>query len=67
MTVSIERQIECVERELRMRRDVYARRVADGRMKQRKADDEIEAMEAVLVTLRDTKRNDDLFPPRKEP
>lgn len=53
MTVPIARQVECVERELRMRRDVYARRVADGKMKQRKADDEIEAMAAVLATLQE--------------
>jgi len=52
VTVPIQRQIECVERELRMRRDVYARRVAEGRMTQQKAADELEAMSAVLETLR---------------
>lgn len=44
-------QISCVKRELAMRPPVYARRVADGRMKQAKADFEIAAMHAVLKTL----------------
>lgn len=52
MTVPIERQIQCVERELRFRRSVYARRVSMGTMPQAKADDEIGAMEAVLATLK---------------
>jgi hypothetical protein len=51
MTVPIARQVECVARELKMRREVYGRRVAAQQMTQRKADDEIAAMEAVLATL----------------
>ncbi|MBX9697889.1 MAG: hypothetical protein K2X74_00575 [Acetobacteraceae bacterium] len=51
--VSLARQIACIERELRMRRQVYPRRVADARMTQRAADDEIAAMEAALATLRE--------------
>lgn len=51
MTVPITRQVECVERELKLRRRVYTRRVIEQKMTQRHADDEIEAMEAVLATL----------------
>lgn len=50
--VSLERQIEAVDREVKMRRHVYARRVAEGKMTQAKADTEIAVMEAVEATLR---------------
>jgi hypothetical protein len=49
--VSIDRQIACVKRELAQRRRVYPRLIADGRMSQAKADEEIAVMEQVLVTL----------------
>lgn len=55
-SVSIARQIEAVERECRMRRQVYPRRVADGRMTQRQAETETAVMEAVLATLRQVER-----------
>jgi len=48
---TLQSQIECVERELKMRRHVYARRVSEGQMTGRFADYEIAAMEAVLATL----------------
>jgi hypothetical protein len=48
----IDEQIACVKREIEMRRRVYPRWVQEGKMKQAKADAEIEAMEAVLATLR---------------
>lgn len=51
MSVSIERQIQCVKREIAMRKNVYPNWVSAGRMKDRKAKEEIEAMEAVLETL----------------
>ncbi len=44
-------QIECVKRELRIRRQVYPERVARKAMSQAKADQEIEAMASVLETL----------------
>lgn len=44
-------QIACVERELRFRRRVYARRVADRKMSQTQAEREIALMEAVLASL----------------
>ena len=50
--VSLGAQIACVERELKYRRDVYPRMVRKERMTQRKMDQEIACMEAVLETLR---------------
>lgn len=44
-------QMACVEREIAMRRRVYPRWVADGRMTQAKADAEIAAMSAVHASL----------------
>lgn len=51
MQVPIAAQVECVRREIAMRRRVYPRWVEQQRMTQKKADDEIAAMEAVLATL----------------
>jgi hypothetical protein len=51
MARTLEAQITCVERELRMRVRVYPRWVEAGRMTQAKADAEISTMEAVLATL----------------
>ena len=50
--VTIEEQVECVARELTLRRRVYARRVNEKQMTQALADKEIGRMEAVLETLR---------------
>lgn len=49
--VALADQIACVKREIAMRRKVYPRWVADGRMTQAKADRETAIMEAVLTTL----------------
>lgn len=54
-------QIECVEREIRMREDVYARRVSAGSMTPEKARHEIAAMRAVLETLRETESRERLL------
>jgi hypothetical protein len=51
MAYSIEDQIKCVRREIAMRRRVFAKRVADDKMKPKDARYEIECMEAVLATL----------------
>ena len=51
MTVTLEEQVRCVERELGFRSRVSARRVAAEQMTQAKADQEIAAMEAVLATV----------------
>jgi hypothetical protein len=50
-------QIRCVGRELGLRRRVYPKWIASGRMKQDDADREIAAMEAVLATLKDLEVN----------
>lgn len=55
-SVSLSRQVEAVERECRMRRQVYPRRVADGRMTAKQADTETAVMEAVLATLRQVEK-----------
>jgi hypothetical protein len=44
-------QIACVKRELALRKNVYARRVADHKMRQGEADLELSHMAAVLDTL----------------
>ena len=49
---SLHGQIACVEREIKMRQRVYPRWVEQERMTQRKADEEIESMQAVLATLK---------------
>lgn len=50
--VSLRRQLECVLREIGMRERNYPRWVAEGRLPQAKADDELAAMRAVAETLR---------------
>ena len=61
MSVPIEAQIQCVEREIRFRRRVYARRVTNGSMTQAKADQEIRDMEAVLETVKASAAKDRLL------
>lgn len=50
--ISLEVQVACVERELRMRERVYPRWIESGRMTRAQALAEIAAMTAVLETLR---------------
>ena len=49
--VPIEKQIECVKRELKFRFEVYNRRIAAGKMTAEKANYEFHTMQAVLRTL----------------
>lgn len=49
--VSIDSQIACVRREIGLRERVYPRWVLSEKLTQEKADHEIDAMRAVLVTL----------------
>lgn len=56
--IPIEEQIQAVERELRYRERVYARRVGEGKMTQRLADVEIARMGAVLETLKRVRAQD---------
>lgn len=52
MKVSLNRQVQCVEREIAMRNRVYPRAIASGKMKPSHASLEIGDMEAVLATLK---------------
>lgn len=54
--VSIEEQIECVRREVRMREQVYPRLIESGKMTESQASRELDAMRAALLTLRDRGR-----------
>ena len=51
--ISLDQQIACVKRELALRRNVYAKRIANNVMKPIQADFEMAAMTAVLRTLLD--------------
>lgn len=52
-TINLVRQADCVKRELAMRGRVYPKRVADGKMRQAQADEEVQVMQAVLQTVQD--------------
>lgn len=54
--MTFDEQIKCVEREIAYRRRCYPRWVAEGRMKQIDADYEIECMQYVLNTVKQTKQ-----------
>lgn len=49
--VSMDDMIGCAKRELMMRKRVYPRWVADGRMSEKKAEDEIAFMSAIVDHL----------------
>ncbi len=49
--MTLQEQIDCVVREIKMREQVYPRLVSQGKMRQEKADRELTAMRAVLATL----------------
>ena len=59
--VSLEVQLACVRREISMRERVYPRWVATEKMTQKKADEEIAAMRAVLETLLELQARDRLL------
>jgi hypothetical protein len=55
--ISLADQIACAERELKMRRQVYPRRVGNRLMRQEHAEREIATMEAIIETLRGLKND----------
>lgn len=57
--IPLESQIKCVEREIKFRKRVYARRISLGKMSEVFADQQIKLMTAVLATLTEL-RNADL-------
>lgn len=52
MTIPIGKQIAEVRREIALRRNVYKRLVAQGKLSERQAAEKIAIMEAVLESLR---------------
>jgi hypothetical protein len=52
LPIPLSDQITCVEREIAMRRRVYPRWTAAGKMKPEAAEREINVMSAVLMTLK---------------
>lgn len=54
-TFSLQAQIAEVEREIKMRVDVYKRQIWSGKMKQSEADYRTDCMRAVLETLKSIK------------
>lgn len=55
---SLDEQIACADREIAMRERVYPAWVRQGRLKQPKADREIETMRAIAASLRRLKDNE---------
>src|ERR1041384_6141707 len=49
--IQLEQQLQCVQREVQMRRRVYPKLVATGRLTQAQADRELHTMQAVAETL----------------
>lgn len=62
LPIPLEAQIACIERELRYREGFYPRWIAEKKMTQRKMDEELAAMRAVLRTLKGIAENRDLAP-----
>lgn len=56
MTISLDNQIACVNREIAMRKYAYPNQVARGKMTEKQAQDGIATMEAVAYTLQIAKR-----------
>lgn len=50
-TIPLSAQVECVRREIHMREKAYPRWVGQRRLTQKKADEELAAMRAVLETV----------------
>jgi hypothetical protein len=59
MTVTLQQQIASVKREIAMRVNVYAKRVADGKMRKAEAEHELACMRSVLETLQKLKNCDE--------
>lgn len=60
MSITIEQQIKCVAREIKMRESVYPKWVASHKMSQDAADNQIACMKAVLETLKGNDKANDL-------
>lgn len=60
-SVPLSVQIEAAEREVRMREQVYPRRVMEKRMAKMTAERELEAMRAIVQTLRDLAKREGIL------
>lgn len=58
--VTIDTQIRCAEREVKMRREVYPKRIEARTMSADFARDQIEAMEAIVETLKQCKERGEI-------
>lgn len=54
--ITIDMQVQVANRELGLRHAVYPKRVGNGLMSQEEANHEIDAMRAILETLREVKK-----------
>lgn len=61
MTFTLQRLVQCAERELKLRQRIYPQRVRDGRMSRQFAADQIAMMEAILARLRELEREEALI------
>jgi replicative DNA helicase len=61
MTFTLRDLAECAERELKLRRRVYANRVDTGRMSQNEAERQIAMMEAIAAKLREEEQQWELL------
>lgn len=52
MKITLEQQIACARREVALRRNVYPKWIAKGRLSKEKAEQEIATMDAIVFTLR---------------
>lgn len=59
--IRLDKQIAAVKREINMRKGVYPKLVANKRLSQEKADDEIATMQAVLKTLEELQAKERLL------
>jgi hypothetical protein len=56
MEFSNNEKLQCIEREVALRRSAYPRFISSGKLKQEKADREIAVMEAVAADYREAIR-----------
>lgn len=58
--ITLDTMIACAAREWALRKNVYPKWIANGRMTQVKADDEIANMEAIIEALKDLRTYKDM-------
>lgn len=61
MASSLQEQVQCVRRELKLREKVYEHRIKDGKMSRTLAKYELQVMADVLKTLEELARNEPIM------